>query len=415
MRSLILVALAFSTAAAQSGSLPPIRKLPAPLSTTEKTFKNVAFVRALSNGKLLVNDVVARRVTLVDTSLRTLAVVADSIAGAGADYGPRAGGLIPYLADSTLFIDSATPIMYMIDPAGKIARTMSVPVAREATWMAQQSALGQWPGSDARGRVLYRGSPPRGDEPPLPKPGEWVPYSYPDTIPMNRVDFSTRKAETVAWFKTSGVAGVRTASPTGGSMTYVATNPLPVTDDATVMDDGTIVILKSDYHLEFIDADGKTTSTPKIPHPWIRMSDDDKVALIDSVKNAAAVRQASGNQSTTMGNAGVGGAGPGGRPNFPQPPADLRFVKPTDLPDYRPAFRQGALRAEPSGNLWIRTLQPASAPNATIYDIVNRSGKLVDRVELPSNRSIVGFDGAYAVYLFARDGAAGFIERVSIR
>lgn len=416
MRSITAVILALSAfvpVAAQSG-LPPIRRLAAPIATSPKTFRSVWFIRSLPHGKLLVNDVGARRVTLVDTSLAEGSVVADSVPGAAADYGARPGGLIPYRADSTIFVDPAAPAMFMIDPSGKVTRTMAVPAPRDASWMVQ-SPSGGWPGTDAKGRVVYRSTAPRGEEPPLPKPGDWIPFAYPDTIPLNRVDFATRKSETAAWYKQSGVAGVRTASPTGGSMTYVATNPLPVMDDAIVLADGTIAILRSDYHFEFIDADNKVTTSPKIPYSWIRISDDAKAALIDSVKKAAAARRANGNQSMTMGNAGAGGGGLAGRPNMPEPPEDLRFVKASDLPDYRPAFRQGALREEANGNLWIRTLQPASAPNVAIYDIVSRSGKLVDRVELPTDRTIVGFDGANAVYLFAREGTTAWLERVRVR
>ncbi len=33
----------------------------------------------------------------------------------------------------------------------------------------------------------------------------------------------------------------------------------------------------------------------------------------------------------------------------------MTFISPSELPDYRPAFAQGAAQADLDGNLWIRT------------------------------------------------------------
>ena len=39
-----------------------------------------------------------------------------------------------------------------------------------------------------------------------------------------------------------------------------------------------------------------------------------------------------------------------------------------ELPDYRPPFATGAVRADADGNLWIRTLPPKPVPGGPIYD-----------------------------------------------
>src|SRR5438270_4437800 len=70
----------------------------------------------------------------------------------------------------------------------------------------------------------------------------------------------------------------------------------------------------------------------------------------------------------------------------------LNFVAASELPDYRPAINIGSAKADADGNLWIRT--SATRPGAVagpIYDVVNRKGELVDRVQIPSGRQIVGF------------------------
>ena len=45
------------------------------------------------------------------------------------------------------------------------------------------------------------------------------------------------------------------------------------------------------------------------------------------------------------------------------------------------------------------------------YDIVNRAGELVERIQLPPGRTIAGFGPKGAIYLSVREGRQLFIER----
>ena len=46
-----------------------------------------------------------------------------------------------------------------------------------------------------------------------------------------------------------------------------------------------------------------------------------------------------------------------------------------------------------------------------IYDVVNRKGELVDRVQVSSGRTIVGFGKGGVVYMMARDDKGAWLER----
>lgn len=265
IRSLALIAAVTSAAAAQTSDLPPIRRPGATVASTPKSFRAISVIRVLPGGKLLVNDVGARRLLLTDTTLMPGAAVLDSGSSTGYEYGARGGGLIAYRGDSTLFVDVVAPSMYLIDPSGKIIRTMSVPAPRDAGWMVQSEVSGSWPGSDALGRLIYRGQTPRNPNSPG-KAGEWTPFAFPDSAPIQRVDFATRKSETLVWFKLSKLTGVNTLMANGRTMSYITNNPLPVMDDFVVLSDGTIAVLRGDYHVDFIDAEGKITASPRIPH-----------------------------------------------------------------------------------------------------------------------------------------------------
>jgi hypothetical protein len=84
---------------------PAVRLIAAPDTRSSQRFASVAAVRALPDGQLLVNDVGKRQLTLLTQALQNPTIVADSAAGQATSYGTAAGGIIPYIADSTLFVD----------------------------------------------------------------------------------------------------------------------------------------------------------------------------------------------------------------------------------------------------------------------------------------------------------------------
>ena len=111
--------------------------------------------------------------------------------------------------------------------------------------------------------------------------------------------------------------------------------------------------------------------------------------------------------NTTVTAIGPGGGGPGG------PQLQLNMVSPSELPDYKPAFAPGSTRVDVDGNLWIRTTQNIDA--RPVYDIVNRKGELIDRVQLPANRVLAGFGEGGVVYLAVRDGTTAHLEKARVK
>src|SRR5215218_471673 len=108
-----------SLAAASVASAQSIK--PRPLGPVQATSKallgNPTLARALPNGSVIVNDVARRRLLLLDPSLQEFTVIADSTSGSTNGYGPRPGALIPYVGDSTLFLDPMAGSFVVIDPA----------------------------------------------------------------------------------------------------------------------------------------------------------------------------------------------------------------------------------------------------------------------------------------------------------
>ena len=103
--------------------------------------------------------------------------------------------------------------------------------------------------------------------------------------------------------------------------------------------------------------------------------------------------------------------------NAPPPPTirEAGVMPASDLPDYRPPFSSGAVRADADGNLWIRTNPTKPIQDGPVYDIVSRAGELVDRLQLPQGYALAGFGKGKVVYLSMRDPSGIHVARVRLR
>lgn len=434
MKTLFLASLA--VAAPLAAQAPAVHLIAAPDAQSKPIFGAVPAVRALPNGGVLVNDITKRQLTLLDPALSNAAIVADSVAGLPSSYGTRPGGLIAYAGDSTLFVDPAGLSMFVLDPAGKIARVASVPRSQDAA-MIGNNVTGN-PGYDGKGRIVYRGGltmvRAAGAAPGPRGPGGMPPMpDFPDSAAVVRVDVASRKIDTLSYFKIPRIK-MRMEQTERGFTATSEQNPMPIVDDFGVLADGSLAIVRGqDYHVDFVGADGAVTNGAKIPFDWQRLSDDDKVAVIDSAKKAfeaaaAAMQSGNPNAAAAMGAVAggqrmvinmTGGAGDGGggiaqrmmATGGGMPTGNIAFVSPSELPDYRPAFTAGSARGDLEGNLWVRTSASRPGTAGIIYDVINRRGELIDRVQLPASRTVVGFGKGGVVYMLARDTNGSWIER----
>ena len=421
------------------------RQLPAAMATSTDSIGSVAAVRQLPNGNVLVNDQARRRVIMLDKNMKLVGVVADSTSSTANAYGVRPGGLLAYRGDSTLFVDAASLSMLVIDPSGKIVRTMAAPRPNDVNFLT--GGIAGNPGFDGQGRLVYRVVDFGFGRGMRPEPGKpFVPPTPPDSSALVRFDLATRKLDTAGFFKIAKANVQMSQDANGGMRVSVSVNPLPVVDEWAVMSDGTVAFLRGhDYHVDFIDAAGAKTSAEKIPYEWQRMTDDDKQRFLDSAKvaiekqRAAAVAGGGGAApgrgggidaaAAALGGGGGGGmvvtmrGGDGGPPNIqigggPGGPAGapppVNMVPISDLPDYKPVFGNGAVKPDMDGHLWVRTIPTKPTTGGAIYDVIDRSGKLVDRVQVPAGTTIAGFGAGGVVYLGSRDASGLHVQRIGL-
>ena len=437
---------------AQAQQAVPVRELAPVDAKTTTAFGNIFGVRPLAGGKVLVNDGIRRQLVMLDANLASPTVVIDSVTEGGNSYGPRAAPLIPYLADSSLFVDGASLSLLVIDPNGKVAHVMSAPKPGDLRFLASGSS-----GIDAQGNLVYRGLMAvtrnmMGGGPPAPG-GAGTTIQPPDSAPIVRANFETRTVDTIGRVKIQAGSRINMTQDGDGKMVAKMTvNPLPTIDEWAVLSNGAVAFVRGhDYHIDWIQPDGTVMSSPKLPFDWKRLTDEDKQKLIDSARVAIEKQQADAKAAGSnpglaaagaamgaatgggepvrmeirvMGGGGGGGGGmavgaPGGGgppTNFTMPTPTIEFVPLKEIADYYPAIRSGAARADLDGNLWILpTTSAQSKAGELVYDVVNSKGELFQRVRLPVGRSIAGFGRQGVVYLMHRDVAKGwFLERTKI-
>ena len=430
LRMCRVVAIATVASAAAAQTRVPVRPLGPVLSTSSEPLGSVSQVRAIGSGRVIVNDITGRRVVMFDSTFQHVSVIADSTDATSMAYGSRLGGLIAYRGDSTLFVDPASLSMLLIDPNGRIVGTMAAPLPREVNQLIG-GPFGT-PGFDAKGRLVFRTQ--------VRQPANWVrpptrresgSAQLPESAMVVRVDLKTRSVDTAATYRIPKFEMSWAPDEKTGLVTVLAkVNPIPWVDAWALLSDGTLAVVRGqDYRVEFVAADGQVTTGPKLPFEWQRLTDDAKVAIIDSTRTArenqrAAILKSAGldakagdtgkpstrqrpqSDGSTIMTAPGGGAG-AAPVGIAIPP--LTFVSPSDMPDYRPVFQQGAARGDEDGNLWIRTSKMVNG--GAVYDVINRKGELVDRIQVPPGRVIAGFGPGGVVYMGVVDGTITRLER----
>lgn len=266
---------------------PPIQRIATASAVSTERIGNIIGVRELPDGRVLVNDGMRRRLLLMDTSMKTVGVVLDSLSDVSNTYGTRPGALIPFRGDTTLFVDPASFAVVVLDPEGKMVRVRSVWRVEDIPFFTNTSGSFGWPGVDGKGRIVYRVA--ARPAPPRVRPPAGVPYipAEPDSAFVVAMDIDTRKADTLGSIRIPR-RDIRLRRTTEGMIMFdQVVFPLPTTDEWAVLPDGTTAFLRwRDYRIEYLQPDGTIKSSAKLPFDWQRLTDNDKQRIVDSVRVA---------------------------------------------------------------------------------------------------------------------------------
>ena len=412
--STLLALCLVQPASGQQG--PPVRPLPRPDAVTTEPLMSASQVRPLPGGRILLNDVTRRRLVMFDSTMKLLKVVADSAIGAAEPYGAAIATLVPFRGDSSLLMDATSLSMLVIDGEGQVVRVRAVPRSQDASRISNM-----YTGVDAEGRLIYRGLNPM-FFPTIPAGGGVAVPDQPDSVAVLRIDLATRRLDTAALVKTPKSTMSVTQSPSGGIRINERTNPLPTLDEWAVTSDGRLALVRGrDYHIDWLNRDGTITSSPKMPFDWQRLDEDAKAKFLDSVKVAREKQRETSirNMQTRYDSLMEVARKSGGPEPSPLPPMNdyyppITMVAPDELPDYKPPFSSGSVRADADGNIWIRTNPMKPTPGGSVYDVVNGKGELIDRILFPATRTLVGFGPGGIIYTGVRGPRGVQVERVRL-
>jgi hypothetical protein len=411
-RSAVVGILLFGAAVAH-GQLPPgppPHDLGPVVATAAVPFRAVSQLVSLSDGRVLVSDATRRVVTMFDGSLANPKVVLDSAGGQRNSF--TAGSLLfPFRGDSSFLYERVANVLLVIEPDGKLGRIQAPPPGNSSLLtegLPTSSPLG----------LFYRVGARRSRASPPPPGQADLTVRSTDSMLVLRMHYETRSIDTVLALGTGNVTSVTTRAD-GLSISQVRPALFPFFDDALVMSDGTLAVLRArEYRLDFIAPDGRRTAGPRIPFSWRRITDAERQHVLDSVNtrtqrlyDSLLALRASGApvRNTAVMNSILG---PGGRGTATPPPA---LQEASDVPDYHPPTARAPMLVDADNHVWLRP-SPA-VPNTAIdvWDVIDREGRLIERVRVPIDRTIAGFGPGGFVFLVARDAGTATLQKVRVR
>jgi hypothetical protein len=400
-RFALLSALAASSAAAQG--LPPIRDLGPAVATTIESFRGMPSIRALSDGRVLISDLAARKLVSYDSGLTKSQPILTANGPVASQYPSRGGVLLPLPGDTTLVFDAMSASFVVMGPQGNVARVISSPRSLDAYVL--QSATTGLPVIDARRRMIYKTRmPPTGFSRAT---GNAI---YPDSTAVIAVSFETRQADTLAWLKIPPSVPTVSGRDLDGRWHYTSIQPpFELTDEWAALDDGTVAIIRwKDYHVDWVRPDGSKEASAKTAWNWVRMTDDEKERFIDTLKVVLAK-----NDSTQQGSMMMFGMSPSMMPIW-----ETLTVAPSEVPDYPPPFVPRATRVDLENHIWLLERAPLGSKAPLVYDVIDRNGQIVDRVRMPANAAVLGFGPGGSVYLSITPQnmslAASMVQRTNV-
>jgi hypothetical protein len=363
-----LVAIAPVIAAPLAAQTIPVVSLSRPEAEFAEPFDQVTAVRELRDGRVIVSDLLAKGVSLVD--FRTGSATAIGREGQGPGEFAFPTGLVPLPGDTTLLVDPGQRRFLKIAPDGKPVGTVPFPEGLNGIVTVR--------GADRQGRIYVQGSL-FGGGPALGGPDAGA---LPDSVALLRWTPGRAGFDTLGRVKVPSIA----RAVSGGSnarAVVMRQQPFSASDDWSAAPDGRVAVARAGtYHVEWLGA--APVSGPAVSYAKVPVTQADK----DAVNRQG--RDTRGRFTIQEGGGG------GGRPANVPPP---QLPEP-DWPEFKPAFVGAGARMAPNGEFWVQRSQPAGA--GRLYDVCDGQGKLTRQVRLAKDTRLVGF-GATSVYVARTD------------
>jgi len=356
----------------------PLR-LSRPDASFPDPFTQIASVRELPGGKVLVLDRRDRIVLLVDLANGKSITVGREGSGPGEYMQP--GRLFVLSADSTAIYDGPARRFVPVGPDGKVGDAFRFDLATGGG--GRRGGIPKW--SDAQGRIFTEGSPYAVGE-----------LRAADSTAIARFARGAGKGDTVAWVQLDKEAIRVTNVPGGGVSVANGVRAFASRDDWVALPDGGVAVVRvRDYHVDWYSSSGVHLAGAPVATDRMAVASDDREQAKKQL--LAAMRSA----SPRNGNAAAS-----------SPPSDPANFPELTFPAFKPPFELGNTFARPNGEVWVLRSRKAG-DRVAVYDVFSRSGGggIVGRLAFPPRTQLVGFgnETVYAVRL--DDDDLQYLER----
>lgn len=351
----------------------PVRHVGAAEAVAATKIDAQSLVRPLSDGRVIVTR--RRSVGILSADLKTFTSIADSSTIARS---PSYYAELPIIAgrgDTTYVVDEAARGLILVDPSGTAGKMIAVPKAGDMGTIAFVNVGTFRTFMDPSGRLFYRSA-------------RVTNAGMADTFPIIRADFDSRAVDTIASIRIANPRQYVTEKKNDETISRTIMSAVLMVDAWTLLPDGTVAIVRSsDYHVDWIRPDGSRSSSPKMPFDWRRITDEEKTQIQDSLVKVVATMNTRDSAAASRSRSA---------------PSIIRVTEAapiSSIPDYFPPIREGAVRSDPEGNLWILPLTSSQAQGGLLYDVVNRNGELFQRVQMPPGCALAGFGKEKIVFV----------------
>lgn len=348
---------------------PQVRTLAAPEGEFPEPFSQVAGLAELSDGRVAVADRLERLLRMADFETGELIELGRQGRGPTEYLTPAA--VFPMRGDSLLLVDMGNLRMAQLDPEGRIVDTHPL-LHPSGTLIVPEAA-------DRQGNVYWAMTNVQ-----LPPGGGGSQLS--DRVPIAKWDRRSQAFDTVGYL---ALPERGDAKPTelnlGGGMSFVGSvgpRPFEARDGWAVSPDGRLGIARAQpYRVDWLRDAVEETRGPPVAYDPVPLTSADRRAWAEAQANRQlSIVSTDGGQSRTM--------------KMPKP--DLDGI---DFPDHKPAFHTSGVWVTPEGDIWVERHLRAEQ-SKQLFDVFDSRGELIEQVELPRDRRLVGLgrNTAYAVY-----------------
>jgi hypothetical protein len=340
-------------------------RLDAAESAIERPFSGIIGVRELSDGRVLISDLIERIIFVGDFGTKTVAEVGRTGKGPGEYENPDR--LYPVGGDSTLMVERRTSRWHVFHRAS-LVNTIA---ADDRAVTAVRRLVS---GADARGNVIRVLAVIDGTKDP----------AAPEVSLVIRANRRTGRVDTVTTLR-NGRTEVSAERGPDGRLVGVGIRRVPysVDEEVALFEDGWLAIARTDpYRVDWIDPAGRVVKGGRLPWSGSRITLRDVEAYITRSGTGAVTDAQRREAANWM----------------------------SKVPPVVPAVMRGGLIAMGDGNLLIRH-PPTAANRAARYQIVDRLSRAAGSLTLEDGAAIVAVTTKWAYVVTTNSDGLQYLSR----